>query len=249
MKILSLMIVLLAAAASNAQSRVTATIDLSSKNYTAEVSYEVLSLTSPAKAYDVINKGVLEIISQGCDPVDALESETGFDHFAQAKIIAENIDYVGYEVTSGNYCGGAHPNYYIYHLTFDAATGLPVDMNKEVPKQDFDNADSYPNFYDDLTVYQNELAEIIASNIKPTADKDLAGFEDCFSESGMTKAELTEELALLFPTIAGLAENKKVVLSISPPHVMAACTFSVQVPYSEVSKYIDAGSILHSWLK
>lgn len=249
MKFLKLLLPLLVSTAVNAQTKTTTTVDLSSKNYSAQVSYEVLNSNSPAKAHKTINKLVLEAISDGCDPLDASESEYGHDYSAQATIIAENADYVGYEVNVNSYCGGAHPNYYTYNLIFDALTGQTISINKEVPRQDFDNADTIATFYDDLDVYQKELAIIIANNIKPGIEKDNVGFEDCFTDNGMTKDELVDEISQLFPLISGLSENKKVVLSINPPHVMAACTFSVNVNYSEVSQYIRTDSILHTWLK
>lgn len=246
MKLVIALALLISAASASADQFKTVSKDISSTNYIASISYPQL-LNPSVPAYKKINKNVVTNLTEsGCDAEYAAESENTQDYYGSARIVALNQLYVGFEVTHSSYCGGAHPNYGTYHLTFDAQTGKEVDMHNEVPAQNFDGDINW----DEFGKYQEELAEIIYKNMDLVKmDYSDEGFEsDCLSsEDGKTAA--IEQIVMLFPTISGLAKDKKVIIGTSPAHVATVCAFSIRVPFSEVKKYFKKDGKVAQWLK
>lgn len=235
-------IIFLFSAAAAADQFKTVTENLSSKNYESSIDYPVFFENS-IPAYAKINETLkAQLKEYGCAPEDAAESEMTYDYTAVARVIGLNKNYVGIEVSSSSFCGGAHPNYGTYGMTFDSNTGELVDIEQEIPQQHYGD-DTTPEEYD---LYQNKLATLIYNNLKAAAffEGEDAG---CFD--GLSKEETISEIAMMWPYVSGLAKDKKVVLRTSPAHVMAVCELSVRVPYDDVKNLIAPKSKLHKWLK
>lgn len=215
----------------------TVTFDDSSKNYYSLLTIHQLLPAAVAKASEEINKNLLSSIrAYGCDAQEAEESANEYDYSVNARLIALNSSYVAYELTMNSYCGGAHPNYATYYMTFNAQTGDEIVINNEVPMQKDEVA------YEEFKQYQAEIAEVIYSSA------DFKKLDNgCFD--GLSKKETIEELAAYYPYIAGLAKGKKVVLAVSVSHANTPCAFSVRVPAKDVKHFIAKDSVIREMLK
>jgi len=215
--------------------------DISETNSTQKITWDRLADVG-SDALSKINTAVrADLVESACGASD--EPDRSYDYDATAKVIELNNKYVAYTVTSSSYCGGAHPNYGTYHLSFDAKTGEKLDLSKEVPLQNYDgdNVD-----WDARDKYQQELAQIIFDQAKATgstAIKDTECYED------MTDAEVVEQIKSFWPSISGLAPGNKVMTSTSPPHVATPCQFDLAVPLEAVEKYLAPNSKIKELLK
>jgi hypothetical protein len=212
----------------------TVTENVGHGSYTATVSYPQL-FSNSIPASKSINEQVRNyIVENGCD-IEGL-MDPNMDYQANAKIVALNKNYVGYEVAVDSYCGGAHPNSDTYNMTFDSKTGAPVEMENEVPIQATEMTAEYQE-------YQRTLATLMYNNYNfDMSEKD----EECYDG---TKEEILEVLLNYSPLVSGLAADKKVVLRIYPPHAATVCAFSVRVNYNDIKKYVDPNGSLQKWLK
>lgn len=211
----------------------TVTEDVSYSSYSASITYPVL-LSNSVPGYKAINEQVRTyLIENGCDTEEPIQPNMDYD--ANAKIIALNKKYVGYEVDVGSYCGGAHPNYDTYNMTFDSQTGAAVDLEKEIPIQATEMSPEYHEF-------QSQLAILLYNNFDMKSHA-----QECFEDA--TKEEVLQQIKDFFPLITGLAANKKVVVRIYPPHVATVCAFSVRVNYDDVKKYLNPEGSFQKWLK
>jgi hypothetical protein len=210
---------------------------INTNNFNSELEYPVLGFGS-VDGYSVINKQVRSLASEGCSAEDAIDASNSFYQEATTKLLTLNQNYVSYETSASEYCGGAHPNHYTVIATYDAKTGEALDMNKEVPRQSWEgeNVD-----WKDRAAFEKDIAALIAYNSDVTADEN-----GCFEGS---QAEIIEQISSHSPTIAGLAADKKVILKTSPSHAQTACALSLEVPYELVQIYIKADSKIHTWLK
>ncbi len=221
--------------------------------YELYASYPQLLPESAAPAYNVISKQIEEMATEGCG-LSADEVKKEIEEFygadaqisyyasVSARIVGLNKNYVGVEATTSSYCGGAHPNYGTYYMTFDSKTGEQVLLDSEIPVQDL-SGDNWDKFH----AYQKELAQIIYKNIGSEIAKDADAYSGCYS--GQTKQEVLESLESFFPLISGYAANKTVVLTVNPPHVATPCALSVRVPFAEVEKYFAPNAKAKKWLK
>ncbi len=214
--------------------------DISEKGSTQKISWDRLAAFDPATK--AINDAVrADLVENSCGPSD--DADRSYDYEGTAENTELNSNYISYKVTVSSYCGGAHPNYGTYHLTFNAKTGAKLDINKEVPRQntDGDNVD-----WDAREKYQRELAEVMLQEAKAsnsTAIKDTECYE------GLTDAEVVEQILQFYPAISGLGPDKKVITSTSPPHVATPCQFDLPVPLSAVEKFLAPDSVIKEWLK
>ena len=201
--------------------------------YSYDYSYPSFNSQS-VPGYQKINASIEKIMSEddGCAGGPERSEEPDYDYSATARVVALNPDYVGIGIVTSSYCGGAHPNYYVYNLTYNSQTGELADIPAEFgfTKEDYDVNEKI----------QQKVARVLANHIP----KDSA----CF-ENRSDKSQVIEELMTMWPVVQGLAKNKTVVLGISPAHAIYACQFDVRVPYAEVKDLIRPGSFLHSWLK
>lgn len=208
---------------------------------------------SVVTSYEVINKQIEEMALQGCgasaeeikkeiEEFYGKDAQISYDSSINAKIVGLNPNYVGVEVNSSSFCGGAHPNYGTYYLTFDSKTGEQVSFDSEIPSQNVSGDD-----WEKFQVFQKELAQIIYKNIAPQIAKDADAFNGCYSEQ--SKKEILESLETFYPMISGYAANKKVVLTVNPPHVATPCALSIRVPFSAVEKFFAPDAKAKQWLK
>ena len=215
--------------------------------------YPQLTANSVAPAYAMINQQIADLAMEGCGSTpeeikNEIEEFYGKDaqisYFSStaAKIVGLNKNYVGVEVTSSSFCGGAHPNYYTYFLTFDSQKGEQVAFDSEIPLQN-----TTGNDWEKFNAYQKDLAKIIYKNIAPIIAKDQEAYNGCYS--GQTKQEILESLEMFYPMISGYAANKKVVLTVNPPHVATPCALALRVPFSEVEKFFAPTAKAKQWLK
>jgi hypothetical protein len=214
--------------------------DISLTNYEANISYPTF-FSNSIPAYSTINKNIRDgLIQYGCATSeeeladDDRAASLGYYYDASAKVVGLNRRYVGLEITYSDYCGGAHPNYGTYNLTFDSKTGESVMVREEIPLQNV--------YSDESEAYRAELAEIMYNEMKRQGKKS-----ECYDD--LSKSEAIENMTWDYPSISGLARFKKVIIRTSPAHANAVCGTSVRVSYNKVKKYIKSGSILHKWLK
>ena len=215
--------------------------------------YPQLLPQSVVSSYEIINKQIEEMALQGCgasaeeikqeiEEFYGKDSQISYDSSINAKIVGLNPNYVGVEANSSSFCGGAHPNYGTYYLTFDSKTGEYISFDTEVPLQN-----SFDKDWEKFQAFQKELAKIIYKNIAPQIAKDAESYNGCYSEQ--SKQEVLESLEMFYPMISGYAANKKVVLTINPPHVATPCALSVRVPFSQVEKFFAPNAKAKQWLK
>lgn len=215
--------------------------DVSEFRSQQSISYEVLE-SSSAPAAEVINKAVKENLLLGLCGASEDQEFPEYTYEASAKIIEENSNYIGIEVTHDSYCGGAHPNYGVYHLTYNAKTGQAVDMDVEVPQQ------KYNDDYVAHEKYQATLAKKMAAHIKKI-DPDLKDESfQCLVDARDNNESVAEFIANMYPTLAGLGKNNSLIATISPPHAMTACVFQLEMSLSEVESLLAPKSIIKSWL-
>lgn len=227
----------------NASSIQNVSEDLSEPGLDFKLSYQKVT-AKVVTARDVINKSLRDkFIEIACSASDALEENTVYDTQIVAKAVAVNKNYVGFEVSGSEYCGGAHPSHFIFHLTYDAKTGEEVEMDKEVPRQAVGDITDW----EDREKLQMELAEVIYKNLANATDQDMDN--DCYSLELDSATDIIDGIAMYSPSISGLSKNKKVILQTSPPHAAFACALTVVVDYSRVKKFITPTGKLSQWLK
>lgn len=203
--------------------------DLSSGKYNAEINYPQL-LKNSVPAYSKINKSIRELLlSDGCEANPSME----MGYHATATVVALNTNYVGLQLAIDYYCGGVHPDFAEYNITYNSQTGELVKMAFEIPAQESEGAA--------FDKYQTNLASIIYKHMTPGQENI-----DCF---GTTKKDALTRLKDMYPYASGLAKDKKIILRIEPPHAMMTCGFSVRASYEEMKPYLAPNSILHKWLK
>ncbi|MCC2679773.1 MAG: hypothetical protein K0R29_2349 [Pseudobdellovibrio sp.] len=215
--------------------------DISETNSTQKITWDRLADVGSSALAKVNATVRADLVESACGASE--EPDRSYDYDATAKVIELNDKYIAYTVTSSSYCGGAHPNYGTYHLTFDAKTGEKLDLGKEVPLQNYDgdNVD-----WDARDKYQQELAEIMLREAKAsnsTAIKDTECYED------LSDAEVVEQIKSFWPSISGLAPGNKVMTSTSPPHVATPCQFDLPVPLEAVEKFLAPDSKIKELLK
>ena len=205
--------------------------------YDYSVEYPLL-LNGSTPGYQAINTHLkLNVIENGCD-VDQGSKQIQYNYNVTVKVVALNSGYVGFRVEYDNYCGGAHPNYGTYFMTYEASTGKYLEIEREFGFKDPESAD-YDGQADE--VRRHLLAEMMVAKVP----RDLLD-NDCFTYNGQPVAD---GIALNYPYVAGLANRKRVIMAISPPHVASICYFDAVFSYDEVKNLIDPGSYLHGWLR
>lgn len=213
----------------------TVKFDDSVDNYISEITIQQILPGTVVVAYDIINQELLaDIRAYGCSAEDAVEMEMAFDYTVDARIIALNQNYVSYEIAESSYCGGAHPNHGTSFKTFNSKTGALVDLEASQVIQ-HSTAD-----YDVYAQFKTELAEVAYQYGQKALIEN-----GCYEG---TKEEIIETLSFFYPYIAGLADDKKVVLSVSVPHVASPCALSMNVPLSAVEQFFKKDSEVFSLL-
>ena len=204
------------------------------------IHYQLLSAeASPAAA--AINAAIRKSLLDGsCEVQDNDPNQLYYD--ATAQIREANANYVSFEIATDEYCGGAHPNTGTYYIVSDARTGEQIDMNKEVPAQDLSG--SNPDF-SALDRYQKALAKKMVAALKASGSSEL-NENSCLE--GLSMKEKVNEIASMFPTLAGLSKGK-IIATISPAHVAAACTFEIEMSLKQVNEFIRPDSVIRSWLR
>lgn len=214
--------------------------DISETNSTQKITWDKLE-ASAAPAAAAINASLrASLVESACGASE--EPDRSYDYDASATAIEINENYVAYQITASSYCGGAHPNYGTYHETYDAKSGEKLDMGMEVPMQNYDGDVDWAA----REKYQQELAEIMFREAKAsnsTALKDTECFED------MSDADVIQQIKDFWPSISGLGPDKKVITSISPPHVATPCQFDLPVSLSSVEKFLAPNSKIKTLLK
>lgn len=208
-----------------------------SDHYVVDVSYpEFFSTSIPA--YQQINHYIYKTVvtEGGCG--EWYEGDPDYDYSATARVVGLNKRYVGVEVWVSDYCGGAHPNYYSYWMTFDSNNGKPLEIFRELGFKAYDDRDYN---YQQAEIKRRELANLIV---------DMIPEDGLQCMEGMTRDEKIEELvATYWPRVAGLAKGKTIVISTDVPHAMKPCEFSLRLTYQQAQSMIVPGSYLHTWLQ
>lgn len=190
-------------------------------------------------AGEIINAALKRVVLEsGCDREEAKASSIGFYHEAWGEAVAVNPAYVSFEIRYSVFCGGAHPSHGLYYELFDSQTGERVRINHQIADQDFEREDFD---YDQLEIYQRSLAKVFVQYADPNDET----FRQCYEEG----SEVGGEVAADFPTIKGLGPARTVFITTSPAHVNQVCQMSVAVPFSEVSGFFAAESVVHRWMK
>jgi hypothetical protein len=220
---------------------VTEDASLGFANYDAKIAYPKF-FSNSIPAFATINEQLKEsLLANGCVSGDETQEEVsefaphGMSYGATARVVGLNKRYVGIEVNANDYCGGAHPNHYTAHYTFDSNTGSMINMDKEIAAAKYDHADN--------RLLKVKLSKLILSNIE--SENRLQ--DGCYE--GLTKSEMLEAIQMDYPMISGLARGKQVIISTSPAHANGPCKEIVRVPYTKVKGLINSGSILHKILK
>jgi hypothetical protein len=217
------------------------TEDISEKKSAQTIEYFVIN-EGAVPAAKVINAKIREdLVFMACGASE--DPDRSYDYNATASVISINSQYVSYSVSSDSDCGGAHPNYTIYFSVYNSITGELINMSKEVPAQDLssDNPD-----YVTHEKFQKDLATVMLATIKKTNSTvltDTACFED------MTDEQTVAEIAMFWPAISGITDDKKIITTISPPHAATPCRFELPVEISDVKKFFAPTSIVLKWLK
>lgn len=211
----------------------TVTVDASTAKSESTYSYPELFAGS-VPAYASINAQIKDSVEDGqCG--EPQEPEQTYYYGAEAKVVALNKRYVGVQITGDQSCGGAHPNYFTYFLTFDANTGNALNIEKEF---------GITEDWETNQVIQAKLAKLLAGKL-PADDGDEAG--GCFE--GLKGKDLEDQLVQFYPVVHGLAKNKTVVLGIMPPHVATVCRFEARFSYAEIKPLLIPGSFLNKLLQ
>lgn len=207
------------------------------KRYSYSAEYPEL-LPGSVPAFQRINEQLLkDVVNNGCE-LDEGSKQMQYNYNVVVKIVALNPKYVGVRVQSDDYCGGAHPNNSTYFLTYASANGKPLAIEREFGFED----SSRPDFdFEKDQARRLLLAERMVTKLNK-ADFD----SECYSG---TNKEIAEQIASFWPSVSGLANNRRVILSISPPHVATVCYFDAVFSYDEVKDLINDGSYLHRWLR
>ncbi len=215
----------------------TVTSKLSLSNYEYEVSYPAFFAGS-IPGYEKINAALKETIADsGCD-VNDIPVDRSYDYGATGKVIALNKHYVGVQVSVNSDCGGVHPNYSELFYTYDSETGEALNIENEFGFVSYDDP-KYDPAKDDAR--RLKVAKILAKYAKK------GDGEGCFDD--MTEKQKIEEISTMYPTIGGLAKDKKVVVTVQPAHVAMACWFEVRVDLAVVKSLLNPASYLNTWLK
>jgi hypothetical protein len=133
-----------------------------------------------------------------------------FDHslkptlFSDAFIVAED--------SSGNFCGGAHPNYYTFDRTFDRRTGEEIDLFDWIGEARIDGGDS---------TLDPRLRALVVARWPTDAEADCREL-----------AATTEYWSL------GLA-REGLVFRPDFPHVATACEEPVTVEWTALAPFLD----------
>jgi hypothetical protein len=222
--------------AATAASFKTVKIDKESSKYNFSVEYPEF-LPGSAPGYKAINATIYEDIVEGGCELDQQITNT-FDYSAVAEVVALNKNYVSVRADTSSFCGGAHPNYSTYFLTFAAESGALLNIEKEFGFIDYND----PGYDHEKTEARRRLlAELLVDHNSSQAKET-----ECFTG---TRQEMIDSLQDFFPYVAGLASGKKVILAISPPHAATPCYFDARVDYAAIKSLLNADSYLHKWLQ
>lgn len=222
----------------NAKDYSTITKDISEKGSKQTITYDQLEKGSVLAA-STINKLVIdEVMYSACGASEEPGAE--YEYEATASLVELNKSkYVTYEVSFSYFCGGAHPDAGSYIVVFDAKDGEKLDLDKEVPLQNFSLTSE-----EDSEKYRMEMAAILVDNMP----KELKSFdgEDCFN--GADRGSAIEQITYLNPGIHGIGKDLKVVVGISPPYVAQACAFNYEIGFEKVEKYLAPNSKIRKWV-
>lgn len=188
-------------------------------------------------AYQVINTAIRTTLVDGSCGEPEPDETNGYNYNAEATVVALNKRYVGIQIISDDYCGGAHPNYGIYHQTYDAQTGAVLDIAKEFGFLAWNDPAHDDTKQDAIRL---KLAKILVDHLGPD------NVNECYEG---TREEKIQQLVEFWPMVHGLAKNKTVVLGVQPPHVATPCRFEARVDYNTIKSLLNKGSYLHQWLK
>ena len=142
-------------------------------------------------------------------------SSVGADGFFEEKLAPTMIsrDFLTVEESSGTYCGGAHPSYYVVDHTFDRQSGEELDL--------FDWIGA-PSSADEVSLISEPLRALAVARWPADAE------EEC-----RQLAEETEYWSL------GLAEEG-LIFRPDFPQVATACEEPVTVEWQALAPFLDA---------
>ena len=147
------------------------------------------------------------------DCVGGAISSLGTDGFFEQALAPRMVSrpFLTVELAESTFCGGAHPNHGVAHLTLDRQTGAPVDLHDWVGPP----ADEYGN----------------AQLLKPLRAAILARWPDQRDECREYVVE-----ALYWDM-----ELARAGLSFTPmlPHVASPCEEAVMVSWTDVEPFLD----------
>lgn len=190
------------------------------EHFAEDVSIESFSYP-PAEAGDrAINAVLADYLPKETMDDDFAEcvagalSSVGADGFysVTATPTMASRDYLNVSVDSGNFCGGAHPNYYTYDHTYDRHTGEELDLFDWIGEARTDG--------EDLTIREALRALVVARwPVDAEAEcRDLAADTEYWS--------------------LGLA-REGLVFRPDFPHVATACEEPVTVEWSALEPFLD----------
>ncbi|QIG54882.1 hypothetical protein G6N82_12610 [Altererythrobacter sp. BO-6] len=160
-------------------------------------------------------KGVVEDDYIQCVAGAAVVS--GFDGDYQEELTPHfaNSAFLDVQVTMGDYCGGAYPNFGIWHRVFDRATGEEVDLTTWFTADAFTVTD-----WGSPQASENLRAIAVAQWPK---DEDPECVETALYEPGW-RLGLSAEGLLASPAL---------------PHVAAACEIWTTIPWDQVEPFLS----------
>lgn len=235
-KVISVLGLLILGSLASADQFQTVKVDESTPRSTFIVSYPQFFANS-VPGYATINATIeKELRENACG--EPQKDEPDFYYETDAKVVALNQRYVGVQINANDYCGGAHPNYSVYFLTFDSNSGATLDISREFGILPWDSPGPDEKKVDKIRA---KLAVLLTDAMPKDAE------ENCFTK--MSRKEKIAQVLDFYPVVQGLAKNKTVVVGISPPHVATVCRFGVRLPYAKVRSLIEPNSFLHAWLR
>ena len=157
---------------------------------------------------DAVDDDVWQCIAYG---IAANGTDGSFEQSVEPRMAAG--PYLTVELRSGTYCGGAHPDYYGGHLTYDRTTGEEVNVDDWIGTPNDDGAVAVPA----------ELRELVIDRW-PT-DPDLAECRDVAAGETYWAIELRRTGLTFTPSF---------------PHALQGCEVPVAVEWPDLMPFLDA---------
>lgn len=144
-------------------------------------------------------------------------SSLGVDGYVSAgtQPVFANQNFISARTTTGNFCGGAHPNFWLDYRVFDRETGAEID----VPESWFSSEGFASNEWDSLIIMP-ELREVVMRYYV----NDEAECREAIGEQLYWNVGLVEEGLGFIPSV---------------PHVLTPCGDDTLVPWSDLEPFLS----------